>query len=198
MDLTSFLRHTSPAMDRVYTPAVNSPKDLEGLHYLNALGNDWGKDIYLTSRDNITSNPVWLDGAKIDTVGGAKCARTGAIIIVEKGEGVVDVFYFIFWAYNNGGIVVGQNLGMSLVLRALIHSPGGGQLKCMLTRSGNHVGDWEHVMIRFKGGKPRKVWLSQHANGEAYSFKALEKDKDGTGDRVSTSVTLSLHSTDRV
>lgn len=34
-------------------------------------------------------------------------------------------------------------------------------------------------MIRFKGGVPKKVWLSQHANGEAYTFKALEKDASG-------------------
>jgi hypothetical protein len=36
-------------------------------------------------------------------------------------------------------------------------------------------------MIRFKNGTPKKVWLSQHANGEAYTFRALEKN----GARVS-------------
>ncbi|KAJ4367962.1 hypothetical protein N0V86_009803 [Didymella sp. IMI 355093] len=112
-----------------------------------------GHDIYLTSRDDITSNPSWLDGADINALGGAD--RTGAIIIVEKGDGVVDVFYFMFWAFNYGGQVLGQNL------------------------AGNHVGDWEHIMIRFKGGRPRKAWLSQHANGEAYTFDALEKDSNG-------------------
>lgn len=34
-------------------------------------------------------------------------------------------------------------------------------------------------MIRFKHGNPKKVWLSQHANGEAYTFGALEKSSDG-------------------
>lgn len=37
-------------------------------------------------------------------------------------------------------------------------------------------------MVRFKDGTPTKVWLSQHANGEAFTFKALEKDT--TGKRV--------------
>jgi hypothetical protein len=69
-----------------------------------------GHNIYLTSRDDITSNPSWLDGTDINALGGAD--RTGAIIIVEKGDGVVDVFYFIFWAFNYGGQVLGQNLGM--------------------------------------------------------------------------------------
>lgn len=36
-------------------------------------------------------------------------------------------------------------------------------------------------MIRFKNRTSKKVWLSQHANGEAYTFRALEKN----GARVS-------------
>ncbi|KAF3045794.1 hypothetical protein E8E11_007871 [Didymella keratinophila] len=130
-------------------PALDSANelDLENLNRLNSLGADQGKNVYLTSRDEITSSPHWLKGAQDFE---ATDPRTGAVIIVEKGKGVVDVFYFVFWAYNYGGDVLGQNLG-------------------------NHVGDWEHAMIRFKNNKPKKVWLSQHANGEAYTFHALKK-----------------------
>jgi hypothetical protein len=34
-------------------------------------------------------------------------------------------------------------------------------------------------MIRFINGTPKYVWLSQHANGSAYTFKALQKDASG-------------------
>lgn len=37
--------------------------------------------------------------------------RTGANIVVHKGNGIVDIFYFIFFAFNYGGIVLGKNLG---------------------------------------------------------------------------------------
>lgn len=30
---------------------------------------------------------------------------------MEKGAGVVDVFYFYFWAFNWGGVVLGKQLG---------------------------------------------------------------------------------------
>ena len=37
---------------------------------------------------------------------------------------------------------------------------------------GNHVGDWEHTMIRFEHGKPTSVFLSEHDFGAAYAFHA--------------------------
>ena len=56
--------------------------------------------------------PNWLKGvSKTDLVGGTDGDQTGSIVVVEKGKGVVDVFYFIFFAFNFGGIVLGKNLG---------------------------------------------------------------------------------------
>jgi hypothetical protein len=66
------------------------------------------------------------------------------------GEQTVDVFYFFFWAYNLGNEVIGMNFG-------------------------NHVGDWEHIMIRFVHGKPTAVHLSAHSDGVAYTYDAMEK-----------------------
>jgi len=34
-------------------------------------------------------------------------------------------------------------------------------------------------MIRFEDGIPKAVWLSQHSNGEAYTFSCLQKDSSG-------------------
>lgn len=34
-------------------------------------------------------------------------------------------------------------------------------------------------MIRFVNGIPKFAWFSQHANGEAFKFEVLKKDKSG-------------------
>ncbi|KAL7623402.1 Vacuolar protein sorting-associated protein 62 [Parahypoxylon ruwenzoriense] len=72
------------------------------------------------------------------------------LILVDKGSGVVDAFWFFFYAYNLGQTVLG-------------------------TRYGNHVGDWEHAMIRFESGVPRAVYFSEHEGGQAYAWQAVEK-----------------------
>ncbi|KAI1389534.1 uncharacterized protein F4822DRAFT_203925 [Hypoxylon trugodes] len=72
------------------------------------------------------------------------------LILVDKGSGIVDAFWFFFYAYNLGQTVLG-------------------------TRYGNHVGDWEHCMIRFESGVPRGVFFSEHEGGQAYAWHAVEK-----------------------
>ncbi|KAJ1333815.1 Vps62-related protein [Microdochium nivale] len=74
------------------------------------------------------------------------------LILVDKGSGVVDAFWFFFYAYNLGQSVLG-------------------------VRFGNHVGDWEHAMVRFESGVPRAVYLSEHEGGQAYAWAAVEKKK---------------------
>jgi hypothetical protein len=53
-----------------------------------------------------------------------------------------------------------------------------------MTRIGNHVGDWEHVMVRFEHGVPKLVWLSQHASGQAFNYELLA-NRYNSGPRVS-------------
>lgn len=43
---------------------------------------------------------------------------------------------------------------------------------------GNHVGDWEHTMVRFVNGVPDIVYYSAHSGGSAYKYTAVEKIGD--------------------
>ncbi|KAF2402238.1 hypothetical protein EJ06DRAFT_536755 [Trichodelitschia bisporula] len=87
--------------------------------------------------------------AKKESAGGRSDAPV-TLIVVDKGGGVVDAFWFYFYSYNLGN-------------------------KVFNVRFGNHVGDWEHTVIRFYKGKPKAVFFSEHDDGEAYSWEAVEK-----------------------
>ncbi|KAF2791963.1 hypothetical protein K505DRAFT_308528 [Melanomma pulvis-pyrius CBS 109.77] len=159
--LAAHLTHTRPQIAFADTAVPSPPPTLSNLDQLNTVGSNGGTDVYLSSYDDITTNPKWVEGIMPDENGGTGDEKTSAIIVVEKGylDGkekgkVVDVFYFYFWSFNWGGVVLGNQLG-------------------------DHVGDWEHNMIRFVDGAPKYVWYSQHANGEAYTFAALKKDAAG-------------------
>lgn len=43
--------------------------------------------------------------------GGTGDKKTGVIVVVDKGEGVVDAFYFYLFAFNWGGVVLEKQLG---------------------------------------------------------------------------------------
>ena len=75
------------------------------------------------------------------------------LILVDKGSGIIDAFWFFFYSYNLGQTVLG-------------------------IRFGNHVGDWEHCMIRFENGHPRGLFFSEHEGGQAYGWDAVEKYGD--------------------
>jgi hypothetical protein len=72
------------------------------------------------------------------------------LVMVDKGSGILDAFWFFFYSYNLGQTVLD-------------------------IRFGNHVGDWEHCMVRFEAGIPRAMFLSEHAGGKAFAWQALEK-----------------------
>ncbi|KAI1262737.1 vacuolar sorting-associated protein [Xylariaceae sp. FL1019] len=93
---------------------------------------------------------------KPDDEGYSKAPAT--LIMVDKGSGIVDAFWFFFYAYNLGQTVLG-------------------------TRYGNHVGDWEHAMVRFESGTPRTVYFSEHEGGQAYTWQAVEKQGNTTRDQ---------------
>ncbi|OPB44098.1 putative secreted protein [Trichoderma guizhouense] len=87
-------------------------------------------------------------GHKPDPDGYSKAPAT--LVLVDKGSGIVDAFWFFFYSYNLGQTVIGL-------------------------RFGNHVGDWEHCMVRFQNGVPRGIFFSEHEGGQAYAWEAIEK-----------------------
>lgn len=68
----------------------------------------------------------------------------------ELGHDTVDAFWFFFYSFNLGNAV------FNIVF-------------------GNHVGDWEHTLVRFRDGKPYGVFFSEHFFGSAYDWEAVEK-----------------------
>ena len=107
----AFLDHTRPQIDFKDTAIPLPPLTLANLDQLNNLAAERDGGIYLTSFDDVTKSPEWLDGVKIDSDNGTGNERTGVVIIVDKGKGIVDVFYFVLWAFNWGGIVLEKQLG---------------------------------------------------------------------------------------
>ena len=81
---------------------------------------------------------------------GGRSEAPAVLIAINKGHGIVDAFWFFFYSFNLGNTVFN-------------------------VRFGNHVGDWEHSMIRFHNGKPKAVFFSEHNFGSAYGYEAVEK-----------------------
>lgn len=125
-----------------------SPLTLDNLNELNGFGEVW-----LTANDDWTAGPSWTHGVQPDSNGKTNDAITAAIIIHEKDNTTLDAFYFYFYAYNRGNEVLGQEIG-------------------------DHLGDWEHSMVRFIDGQPDSAWLSAHTAGGAFTYSALEKIQD--------------------
>ena len=176
-DIAEHLEHVTPFLN--YTPikATTQSSNLTNLDKLNYF--DDGRFVYLTSDDNVEDRPSWLGGEKNipdvpETKGGffsrlkdlaekllgtqftseqtqgGRSDAPAVLIVVDKGHGVVDAFWFYFYSYNLGNLVFN-------------------------IRFGNHVGDWEHSLVRFKHGKPKFVFVSEHFFGQAYSYEAIEK-----------------------
>jgi hypothetical protein len=95
-------------------------------------------------------------GASPDERRGGRSDAPVVLVVVDKGKGIVDAFWFFFYCFNLGNTVFN-------------------------VRCGNHVGDWEHTVIRFYNGEPKAAFFSEHSFGEAYAYPALEK----IGKRVS-------------
>ncbi|EAW13808.1 uncharacterized protein ACLA_068350 [Aspergillus clavatus NRRL 1] len=81
---------------------------------------------------------------------GGRSDAPAVLLVIDKGDGIVDAFWFFFYSFNLGNVVLN-------------------------VRFGNHVGDWEHCLVRFHHGRPKALFFSAHSAGEAYSYEAVEK-----------------------
>ncbi|KAL4927413.1 uncharacterized protein BDV17DRAFT_266907 [Aspergillus undulatus] len=81
---------------------------------------------------------------------GGRSEAPAILLTIHKGNGIVDAFWFYFYSFNLGNEV-------------------------FRVRFGNHIGDWEHCLVRFHHGKPKALFFSAHTGGEAYSYEAVEK-----------------------
>lgn len=93
---------------------------------------------------------------RLESTTGGHSEAPAVLLVMDKGNGIVDAFWFYFYSFNLGNVVFN-------------------------VRFGNHVGDWEHCLVRFHHGKPKALFFSAHSAGEAYSYEAIEK----IGQRVS-------------
>ncbi|KAL9076488.1 MAG: hypothetical protein Q9157_003616 [Trypethelium eluteriae] len=155
--------NTKPEVN--YTELTNAPPNLslQDLASLNAASNCSSFDTcvsYLTSRETATTDQPWLHGVLPDSNGKTQGATSAAVIVNDHGSGIVDAFYFYFYAFNLGETVNLAGLGLN-VSSALI---------------GNHVGDWEHTMLRFQNGMPQTMWYSAHDSGFVYTYQAVDKN----------------------
>ncbi len=90
------------------------------------------------------------DASPVERMRGGRSDAPAVLVSIDKGHGIVDAFWFFFYSFNLGNTVFN-------------------------VRFGNHIGDWEHTMIRFHNGEPKAVFFSEHNFGSAYSYEAVEK-----------------------
>ncbi|KAK4495108.1 hypothetical protein PRZ48_013435 [Zasmidium cellare] len=151
-DIGAQVTNTAPAINR--TLVQNPPAvDLSNLDQLNNIPNSaHGANIYLTSNQDPTTSPrpQYLYGTKPDPTGKTPSAISCAIITVSHTNTTLDAFFFYFYAFNFGGVYFTLEVG-------------------------DHIGDWEHNMVRFENGTPSQIWYSQHSGGQAFDYAATEK-----------------------
>nr|WP_255653721.1 MULTISPECIES: Vps62-related protein [unclassified Myxococcus] len=104
------------------------------------------------------TDPAFLDGQRPD--------QTHVPVYIQKVRrtslgmptNVTDLIYWTFYPYNAGKEV------------CIGYDTGGGCLGVGKSTFGNHVGDWEHLTVRFIDGRPAYVYMSQHSHGGLFEF----------------------------
>ncbi|KAJ6108490.1 hypothetical protein N7523_009813 [Penicillium sp. IBT 18751x] len=160
-DITTHLANVQPEVDFVAS-GINGSITLDTL-------DTYASDVYLTASDGPILNPLddtpaWLLSEYGIPNSDGLSAAPGLIIAAEKNSTTTDVFYFYFYSYNYGGKVLDINFD-------------------------DHVGDWEHVMIRFVDEVPYAIYCSEHSAGSAYYWDVV----DFSGDRPITYIAYGGH-----
>lgn len=106
-DLGLHVASTHPAVN--FAPVDVASLDLDSLDTLNDLG---GEEVYLTSNENLATIPQYLHRqAPNKKTLQTENAVSAVIVVVEKGEGIIDAFYMYFYTFNQGPSVYGHELG---------------------------------------------------------------------------------------
>jgi hypothetical protein len=165
-DLLEHIRHTTPELD--YEPVPDLPPlDLDNLELLNELAPP--RKVALTSNVNVTSPPDWFFGKTPDASGKIENVTACVVILVEKSDVELDAFYFYFYSYDRGPNITQVLEPLNGIFGKDV--PG--------YTFGDHVGDWEHNMIRFKDEKPTGIYYSQHRDGTSYKWDDAAISKTG-------------------
>src|SRR5690349_18767687 len=161
------LLHTTPYLNYTPVPKNEQHPTVSNLGDLNI--HEDSVFLYLQSKDDVLTNPLWMlsehnipvpppvipehNGSSTESDGenndagkkktskrGGRSPAPAVLVVVEKEEGVVLAFWFYFYSYNLGNSVFGVGFG-------------------------DHVGDWEHSVTKFRNGVPETMFLSQHTGG---------------------------------
>ncbi|CUS24160.1 LAQU0S14e01486g1_1 [Lachancea quebecensis] len=151
-DISDFIQHFNIQLSNG-SVLKESPLELRDLKskIRGPAGTTSGRETYLSSVDDFDKDPRWLLGHQPDYGSGQIKNAPAVLIVVDKGNGWVDAFWFYFYSFNLGPFIMG-------------YGPWG-----------NHVGDWEHSLVRFFEGEPKYLWMSAHGGGGCYRFDAIEK-----------------------
>ncbi|POS84938.1 hypothetical protein EPUL_002482, partial [Erysiphe pulchra] len=150
-DIATHIEKTTPFIN-IKALEPTQKVSVDNLDSLNKFNVDKSQ-VFLTSTEEVGKKPAYLLGVQPDSTGKTVGATSCAVIVTDHGDGTVDAFYMHFYSFDKGNTVFGRELG-------------------------DHVADWEHVMLRFKNGVPEALWLSQHAKGQAFTYKAMKKQGD--------------------
>ncbi|KAE9973182.1 hypothetical protein EG328_004524 [Venturia inaequalis] len=166
-DIGEHLKHTTAKLNGKPIsglPALN----LDNLELLNA----HGKEVALTSNDDVETPSQWLFGETPNASGKLDSAIPCAVIMLEKTPRDVDVYYFYFYSYDRGA-----NITQVLPPFNHIMDPNKTERKI---HYGDHVGDWENNMIRFRDGVPTGIYYSQHRDGQAFDWddEGIQKENN--------------------
>lgn len=116
-DLQTHILNTHPTNNHTSLKNIPDPLVLDNLDSLNPLGGKY-KDIYLTSTDSLFKYPDYIHGQIPDSETlQTDHAKSATVIVVDKGQEVVDAFYMYFYTFNEGPSVFRHRIG-------------------------NHLGDW--------------------------------------------------------
>lgn len=83
-------------------PEINYVPLADGVNMQNV--SSYNSSTYLTSKDNVLDNPAWLLGTANQPNSTGYSEAPATIIVVDKGNGTVDAFYFYFYSYNSGPV----------------------------------------------------------------------------------------------